>query len=54
MKRDATLKPGETETLPPEKLFRILCGIYPLEVAQEIFERLSRYSKGGHNGTANT
>ena len=40
MKRDATLKPGETETLPPEKLFRILCGIYPLEVAQEIFERL--------------
>lgn len=54
MKRDVSLKPRKTETRPPEELFRILCGIYPLEVAQEIFERLSRYSKGGHNGTANT
>lgn len=40
MKRDASPKPRETETRPPEELFRILCGIYPLEVAQEIFERL--------------
>ena len=40
MKRDASPKPRETETRPPEELFRILCGIYPLEVAQEIFEKL--------------
>ena len=40
MKRDASPKPRETETRPPEELFRILCGIYPLEVAQEVFERL--------------
>ena len=40
MKRDVSLKPRETETRPPEELFRSLCGIHPLEVAQEIFERL--------------
>ncbi len=28
-------------TRPPEELFRILCGIYPLEVAQELFEKLT-------------
>ena len=40
MKRDVSPKPRGIETRPPEELFRILCGIYPLEVAQEIFERL--------------
>ena len=40
MKRGASLKPRETETRPPEELFRILCRIYPLEIAQEVFERL--------------
>ena len=40
MKRGALLKPRETETRPPEELFRILCRIYPLEIAQEVFERL--------------
>ena len=34
------LEPRESETRPPEELFRILCGIYPLEVAEELFEKL--------------
>ena len=40
MKSDATPKPRETETRPPEELFRILCGIYPPEIATELFEKL--------------
>lgn len=40
MKRDASLKPRETETRPPEELLGVLCKIYPPEMAREIFERL--------------
>ena len=45
MKRDVSLKPRETETRPPEELFRILCEIYSLEIAQEIFEGLMKEDK---------
>lgn len=35
------LKPRETGTLSPDKLLRILRGIYPEEVAQELFRRIN-------------
>ena len=33
-------KPGETGTVGHEKLLEILCGIYPEELAAELFEKL--------------
>lgn len=36
-------------TLPPEKLLSILRGMYPEEMAQEIFENLSK--EGDENET---
>lgn len=35
------LKPRETGHLSPEKLLSILRGIYPEEVAQELFDHIN-------------
>ena len=40
MKRDVSPKPRGIETHPPEELLRILCEIYPLEIAKELFDKL--------------
>lgn len=37
------LKPRETGNLSPEKLLRILRGIYPEEVAQELFREINEH-----------
>ena len=37
------LKPRETGTLSPDKLLRILRGIYPEEVAQELFREINEH-----------
>lgn len=43
-------KPRQPEKLTPEKLHEILCGIYPKEIADELFINLSKSEtteKGG-------
>ena len=36
----------KSRNLPPEKLHEILCGIYPTEIADEIFEHWAKEEKG--------
>lgn len=43
--RDIKLKPRETGNLPPEKLLKILRGIYPKETADKLFTDLMNLSK---------
>lgn len=40
-KHNERLKPREGRTLSPEKLYGILCGIYPTETADELMEKLT-------------
>ena len=40
IKRDISLKPRKTGSLPPEKLEQILNGIYPEETVGELMEKL--------------
>ena len=40
MKREFKKKGRETKRLPPEKLYTILCGIYPKEIADEKYAEL--------------
>lgn len=40
MKREFKKKGRETKRLPPEKLYTILCGIYPKEIADEKYTEL--------------
>lgn len=40
MKREFKKKGRETKHLPPEKLYAILCGIYPKEIADEKYVEL--------------
>ena len=42
MQKYTTLRAREKEKRPPEELLGVLCKIYPLEMAQEIFERLMK------------
>ena len=41
-----SLKPRETNTLPPEKLLEVLNTIYPKEVAEELFDKLQEDGNG--------
>ena len=41
MKHDFNLKERETANIPPEKLYKILRGIFPKEVADEKYEHLN-------------
>ena len=50
IKKRKTRKGRESKNLPPEKLHEILCGIYPKEIADELFINLSKSEtteKGG-------
>lgn len=47
MKRDLSLKKCPKAKLPPKKLYEILCGIYPEEIAQELFNNLQKPPKKG-------
>ena len=47
--RDTGLKPRESRELPPEKLLEILRGIYPENIAQELFRDLTKV-KENYNG----
>lgn len=49
-KRNFVLKRRDTAHIPAEKLLSILRGIYPKEMAQEVFEALQR--KGGDDNAA--
>ena len=40
MKRDVTLKPRKQGNLPPEKLKKILSGIYTKETVEELMLKL--------------
>lgn len=51
-KRNFVLKRRDTAHIPAEKLLSILRGIYPEEMAQEIFETLQGKMRGG-GGEAN-
>ena len=42
MKRDVGLKPRVSKDLPADKLLEILRGIYPDEIAQELFQKLTK------------
>lgn len=41
MKRDLRLKPRKDASLPPQKLYVILRGIYPKDVADEKYTELT-------------
>ncbi len=41
MGHESELKRRKEKHLPPEKLLRILCGIYPEDVAVQVFEELT-------------
>lgn len=42
IKKRKKRKGRESKNLPPEKLHEILCGIYPEEIADELFLNLSK------------
>jgi hypothetical protein len=42
MKRDLGLRPRKSKELPPEKLLEILMGIYPADVALELFKQMTK------------
>lgn len=52
MNRDLSLKKRPKAKLPPEKLYAILCGIYPEKMAQELFNNLQKPPKKGGNKNA--
>lgn len=41
MRHEFELKRREEKNRPPEELLRILCGIYPENVAVQLFEELT-------------
>jgi hypothetical protein len=47
VKRDIGLKPRKQKDIPNEKLLEILRGIYPEEIAVELYNNLQ--GKGGNN-----